>query len=191
MAAVVQAREAEADLLVALGGGSIIDAAKTVQLAMELDITSEAELIRYAQFADGSRGEFAGDYSRFRAPARIRQIAIPTTLSGAEHSNNAGVTDLKRHLKEGYRAPSLYPRSIIYDAALSVHTPAWLWLSTAVRSLDHAVEGFCSPDVNAYLEGQFLRAMTLFAESLPRVVQHPGDLQARRRKPVLTAGRRR
>ncbi|MDA1370967.1 MAG: iron-containing alcohol dehydrogenase [Proteobacteria bacterium] len=179
LAALQAARDVNADLLVSLGGGSIIDACKVVQLAIDQNIETEAELLNYVQRADGSRGEKAGDYSLFAGQAKIRQIAVPTTLSGAEFSNNAGVLDRARSAKEGYRGSNLCPQVIIYDPELATHTPLWLWLSTAIRSLDHAVEGFCSADSTPFLDGHFLHALTLFAESLPRCKNDPGDLPAR------------
>lgn len=172
-------RDTNAQVLVALGGGSIIDACKVVQLAIDQGIETEAQLLQYAQFGDGSRGPKAGDFSLFSKPSKIRQIAVPTTLSGAEFSNNAGVLDTEKSAKEGYRGIDLCPQHIIYDPALSVHTPEWLWLSTAIRSLDHAIEGYCSIDSHAYLDGHFLHAMRLFADSLPRTKNDPADLGAR------------
>ena len=179
MVALKQARKIQADLLVSLGGGSIIDAAKVVQLAIDQNIRDERELLQYAQQADGSRGERAGDLSYFSGPSKIRQLAVPTTLSGAEFSNNAGVLDTVRNAKEGYRGIDLCPQYVVYDPELCLHTPQWLWLSTAIRSLDHAVEGFCSAACNAFLDGHFLHAMSLFAQSLPAVHANPQDLQAR------------
>jgi len=177
--AIGRARSCDADLLVTVGGGSVIDAAKAVQLALQQKLESEQQLLDYAQFADGSRGSKAGDFTLFTEPSKLRQIAIPTTLSGAEFSNNAGVTDPVKSLKEGYRGPDLYPKTIIYDPALSCRTPDWLWLSTAIRSLDHAIEGYCSQDAHAYLEGHFLQAMRLFASSLPASCKDPENLAAR------------
>ncbi|HAJ76048.1 MAG TPA: hypothetical protein DCM64_06290 [Gammaproteobacteria bacterium] len=179
LVALQAARDVDADLLVSLGGGSIIDACKVIQLAIDQDIHSEEALLEYAQRSDGSRGSKAGDYSLFSEHSKIRQIAVPTTLSGAEFSNNAGVLDRSRSAKEGYRGTDLCPQCIIYDPGLAVHTPQWLWLSTAIRSLDHAIEGFCSPETNPFLDGHFLHAMKLFAESLPLTSADPENQQAR------------
>jgi len=173
------AREKDADLLIAVGGGSIIDACKAIQLIIDQDLQSAEDLLQYAQRADGTRGPRAADDSLFGNAPRIRQIAIPTTLSGAEHSNNAGVLDTARSAKEGYRAPNLCPQLIIYDPALCSHTPEWLWLSTAIRSLDHAIEGYSSPQSTPYLDGHFLHAMRLFKQSLPAIHANPDDLAAR------------
>ena len=179
LAATQTARKLDADLLVSLGGGSIIDATKVVQLAIDQDIRSEEELLEYAQRADGTRGPKAGKYALFSDHSKIRQLAVPTTLSGAEFSNNAGVLDRSRSAKEGYRGVDLCPQCIIYDPMLSMHTPEWLWLSTAIRSLDHAIEGFCCVDSYPFLDGHFLHAMRLFAESLQRTKADPGDREAR------------
>ena len=173
------ARDADADLLVSLGGGSIIDACKVVQLAIDQGVESQAQLIEYAQYGDGTRGSKYADFSLFKGDSKIRQVAIPTTLSGAEFSNNASVLNTEISAKEGYRGIDLCPQTIIYDPQLSLHTPQWLWLSTAIRSLDHAVEGYCSADSHAFLDGHFLHAMRLFASSLPECKRDPTDLSAR------------
>lgn len=171
-------RSSKADVIVSIGGGSVIDACKFVQLAMEQDLHSASDLLAYAQQGDGSRGSKHGDYSLFSATASIRQIAIPTTLSGAEFSNNAGVLNSQTDSKEGYKGPRLCPQAILYDPALVAYTPKWLWLSTAIRSLDHAVEGYCSGHSTPYLDGHFLHAMRLFSESLPAVKESVSDAAA-------------
>lgn len=174
-----EVRASETDLLVSLGGGSVIDGCKTIQLAIDQDVSSSDALLEYAQRADGSRGNKAGNFKLFAEEPKIRQVAVPTTLSGAEFSNAAGVLDTNSQAKEGYRAPSLCAKAIIYDPALTLHTPQWLFFSTAIRSLDHAVEGFCSGVSSAYHQGQFLHAIRLFNQALPKVMQNPADLEAR------------
>lgn len=179
LAAAAAAREVNADLLVTLGGGSVIDAGKVVQLVLDQNIESEAQLLDYAQFSDGSRGSKYGEMSTPGKQPGVRQIAIPTTLSGAEFSNNAGILDTKKAAKEGYRGSRMCPLHIIYDPYLSVHTPQWLWLSTAIRSVDHAVEGYCSADSHGFLQGHFLHAMRMFARCLPQSKKDPEDLVSR------------
>ena len=89
-----------------LGLDRVIDTPEELALldenrVLQQQLESEQQLLEYAQFADGSRGSKAGDFSLFAGPSKLRQIAIPTTLSGAEFSNNAGVTDPVKSLKEG------------------------------------------------------------------------------------------
>jgi maleylacetate reductase len=172
------ARKVEADLLVSIGVGSVIDACKVIQLAMDQEVTTAAELLHYAQGSQG-RGSRAGDPSYFAKPPKIRQIAVPTTLSGAEFSNNAGVLDTQHSAKEGYRAPRLCPSAIIYDPELVLLTPQWLWFSTAIRSLDHAIEGYCSADCHPYVGSQFLAGIKLLATSLPEAYTNQTSTAAR------------
>jgi maleylacetate reductase len=172
------AREMKADLLVSIGGGSVIDACKVIQLALDQGVSNSAELLEYAQGSRG-RGSRAGDFSYFAKPAKIRQIAVPTTLSGAEFSNNAGVLDTDYSAKEGYNGPELCPSAIIYDPALALLTPNWLWFSTAIRSLDHAIEGYCSKDCHPFVGGQYLAGIKLLAASLPAAYANNEDTVVR------------
>jgi len=109
----------------------------------------------------------------------VRQISVPTTLSGGEFSGIAGVTDERRKVKELFRHPLIIPRGVMLDPAVTVHTPAWLWLSTGIRAVDHCVEGVCSGRANAFADAQALHGLTLLSRGLPRVKSDPTDLQAR------------
>jgi alcohol dehydrogenase class IV len=62
-----------------------------------------------------------------------------------------------------------------------VHTPAWLWLSSGVRAVDHAVETFLSIDANDYTDGTALQALRVLGAALPAVKADPPDLEARLR----------
>ena len=166
IAAAAQAREAGADLIVTVGGGSITDGAKAVQLCLANDITTVAGL-------DACRDE-----ARLKAPT-VRQISVPTTLSAGEFSGVAGVTDEATRVKELFRQPMIIPAAVILDPALTVHTPEWLFLSTGIRAVDHCVEGVCSTEANPYGDAQALRGLSLLSKGLPRVKAEPGDLQAR------------
>jgi maleylacetate reductase len=109
----------------------------------------------------------------------VRQITVPTTLSGGEFSAIAGVTDERSKMKELFRHPAIIPRAVILDPAITVQTPEWLWLSTGVRAVDHCVEGICSGEANPYADAQALHGLSLLARGLPRVKADPTDLQAR------------
>src|SRR5262245_52284922 len=73
----------------------------------------------------------------------LPHIAVPTTLSVAELAAGAGYTN-EAGDKAGMRDPRLLAEVVIYDADLTLATPLDLWLSTGIRALDHAVEGFLS-----------------------------------------------
>ena len=175
IAAAEQARKAGADLIATIGGGSVTDGAKAVQLCLANDIRTPEALDEYrpVKGADGMLSP-----PPCKAPA-VRQIAVPTTLSGGEFSAISGVTDERRKLKELFRHPGIIPRAVILDPAIAVHTPAWLWLSTGIRAVDHCVEGICSGRANAFADAQALHGLTLLSRGLPRVKNDPADLQAR------------
>ncbi|MBT6278101.1 MAG: iron-containing alcohol dehydrogenase [Chromatiales bacterium] len=116
----------------------------------------------------------------YRAPS-IKQIAVPTTLSGGEFNARAGVTDTRVSLKQSYIHPDIIPETVVLDAAVTVHTPEWLWLSTGIRAVDHAVETLCSIDANDYTDGTARQALRLLASGLPAVKADPTDPDARLR----------
>ena len=175
IAAAQQARDAQADLIVTVGGGSITDGAKAVQLCLANDIrTPEAlDALRPVKTADGTLGP-----PPCNAPT-VRQVTVPTTLSAGEFSAIAGVTDERTRVKELFRHPMIIPQAVILDPAMTVHTPEWLFLSTGIRAVDHCVEGVCSGEANPYGDAQALRGLALLSRGLPRVKADPGDITAR------------
>jgi maleylacetate reductase len=112
------------------------------------------------------------------APA-VRSIAIPTTLSAGEFTASAGCTDTTRHVKESYSHPLMMPRSVILDPEATVHTPEWLFLSTGIRAVDHAVEDICSVDGQPIAEAASYHALRLLGKGLPAVKADPADRDAR------------
>ena len=171
-----QARAVEADLIVTIGGGSITDGAKAVQMCLANDIrTADAmDALRPVKGADGT----VNPPATMKAPT-VRQISVPTTISGGEFSAISGVTDERTKVKELLRHPRIMPATVILDPAVTRHTPEWLWLSTGVRAVDHCVEGICSGEAHAYGDAQALKGLSLLASGLPRVKNNPADLDAR------------
>jgi len=170
IAATEQARAADADLIVTVGGGSITDGAKAVQLCLANNIRSPDDIDRIR----AGRGA-----SPQLNPPAVRQISAPTTIAGGEFSATAGVTNEKTKVKEALRHPLLMPRATILDPWLGAHTPEWLWLSTGIRAVDHCVEGICSREAHPYGDAQALRGLAMLAQALPRVKADAGDLDAR------------
>jgi len=170
-----QARSAHADLIVTVGGGSITDGAKMVQLCLANDVRAPDALdaLRPVRNPDGA---FVAPPCQ---PPAVRQISVPTTLSAGEFSAIAGVTDERSDVKELFRHPLVIPQVVILDPAITVHTPEWLFLSTGMRAVDHCVEGICSRAANPYSDAQALRGLSLLASGLPRVKVDPADIDAR------------
>jgi maleylacetate reductase len=170
IAAAEQARAADADLIVTVGGGSITDGAKAVQLCL-------ANNVRTVEGIDTIRAN-KGVAPPMTAPS-VRQISVPTTIAGGEFSAIAGVTNEASRVKEMLRHELVMPRAAILDPAVTVHTPQWLWLSTGIRAVDHCVEGLCSREAHPYADAQALKGLSMLAQALPRVKADASDLDAR------------
>jgi len=170
IAAAEQARAASADLIVTIGGGSITDGAKAVQLCL-------ANNIRTVEAIDAIRA-VKGAPPPINEPT-VRQISVPTTIAGGEFSATAGVTNTATRVKESVRHRLTIPHAVILDPAITLHTPEWLFLSTGIRAVDHCVEGICSREAHPYADAQALKGLSMLASGLPRVKQDPRDLDAR------------
>jgi maleylacetate reductase len=175
VAAANAAREAGADALLTVGGGSVTDAAKMVGLCLGNDVTEPADLDRFRAtiHPDGRTERPALN------PPGVRSIAVPTTLSAGEFTWFAGCTDTERQVKESYGHALMMPRSVILDPAATVHTPEWLFLSTGIRAVDHAVEDICSINPQPLSDGTSIHALRLLGRGLRAVKANPGDLEAR------------
>src|ERR1700732_1658624 len=97
----------------------------------------------------------------------LPHVAIPTTLSVAELAGGAGYTDESGN-KAGRRDVRLLLDTVIYDAQLTVATPMSLWLSTGIRALDHAVEGFLADGEHPFSDVMGLDAIRRLFDSLPK-----------------------
>ncbi|HEV3476552.1 MAG TPA: iron-containing alcohol dehydrogenase [Rubrobacteraceae bacterium] len=133
------------DLLVSVGGGSVIDGTKAV--ARELGYPT--------------------------------QVAVPTTLSGAEWAHRVGVTDEAKGRKGGFADPRAVPPVVILDPEATLFTPEKLWLSTGIRALDHAVEGFLFGGEHPVTDVTGLEGARRLVEYLPRSREEPEDVEVR------------
>lgn len=165
------ALEARADLIVAVGGGSVVDAAKIVLMCMEHGIVEPAGL-------DGFETTPDRRFAAFRAP-KVRMIAVPSTLSGGEYNSGSLVTDSRRKLKQIFNHPLMMPRSIILDPAITKYTPEKLWLGSGTRAMDHGIEAVCSPRGNPLVESVCLRGIRFLHDGLLRSKENPEDDEAR------------
>jgi maleylacetate reductase len=170
IAAAEQARAAKADLIITVGGGSITDGAKAVQLCLANNVSTVDGI-------DGIRTR-GGVAPAMTAPS-VRQISVPTTIAGGEFSAAAGVTDQRTHVKQMLRHELTIPRAVILDPAMTLHTPEWLFLSTGIRAVDHCVEALCSREAHPYADAQAAKGLSMLAQALPRVKANARDLDAR------------
>jgi alcohol dehydrogenase class IV len=108
-----------------------------------------------------------------------QQVAIPTTLSGAEWANRAGVMDERSGRKRGFADPKTVPGVVVLDPEATVFTPEKLWFSTGIRALDHAVEGFLFGGDHPITDVTGLEGARRLMEYLPLSRREPEDLDVR------------
>jgi maleylacetate reductase len=168
------AREAGADLIVAIGGGSVIDATKAMLLCLWHGLDTPEAMEPY-------RSGFDRGYNPAIVPPvdPVRMISVSTTLSASEFTDSAGVTDSATNTKQSFRHRLMVPRCVILDPAATLSTPDWLLHCTGIRAVDHAVEGYCSPRASLVSEAPSLLGLRLLSRALPAVKRSPHDLAPR------------
>src|ERR1700734_965021 len=102
-------------------------------------------------------------------------IAVPTTLSAAEYTHAGGVTDETTRVKSGVYDMRVLPRTVINDPALTLATPDWLWVSTGLRALDHAIECAYAIRHQPISDALAAKAIALMTEHLPASVRTEGS----------------
>jgi maleylacetate reductase len=168
-------REAGADRILAIGGGSVIDSTKVMLQAIWYGI-DDVDALGAIAFGKHPGGRYPDDWQR--DPQSLRMIAVSTTLSAAEFSHRAGVTDTSTGRKLGFVHPLVAPEAVILDPAATLDTPMDLLLSTGVRSIDHAVERWCAAKTVPYSDAMARQALVMLLDALPRIHADPSDLEA-------------
>jgi maleylacetate reductase len=174
IAAAFAARAVGADLLVGVGGGSAIDATKAVLACLWMGLDSPAAMEPYRE------GAPPGVARAIQAPPQaIRMLALSTTLSASEFTGMCGITDAALNAKQRFVHRLMVPVSAVLDPAATLDTPPDLLFSTAIRSVDHAVETWCSPQATPATEAASLQGLRLLARALPAILRNPSDLKPR------------
>lgn len=102
-------------------------------------------------------------------------IAVPTTLSAAEYTHAGGVTDESTRVKSGVYDPRVLPRTVINDPNLTLATPDWLWVTTGMRALDHAIECAYAIRHQPISDALASKSIALMTEHLPASIRADGD----------------
>lgn len=165
----------QADQIIALGGGSMIDAAKIMKLKYE---SPEADLEELAApFLDLRKRVI--EYPKGRAQ-RARLVAIPTTSgTGSEVTPFAVLTDKDRGRKVTLADYSLTPDVAIVDPQFVMSMPKGLTADTGIDCLTHALEAGVSNYASAYTDANAMQAIRLVFKYLPIAFAHPHDEEAR------------
>ncbi|WP_209123295.1 iron-containing alcohol dehydrogenase [Alkalihalobacillus sp. BA299] len=158
------------DVIISCGGGSPIDAAKIISFVLAERVQTEEEVYPYSE----NLAEKELTMTNY-----LPHIAIPTTLSASEFTSIAGVTNGKDHLKYKFSHLNMTPKYVFLDPVFTEETPDWLWVSTGIRAVDHAVETLYSPSPNPINTGLALQALKKLYNYLPLSKKEPTNLEYR------------
>jgi len=166
-AAVTAAREAKADLVLAIGGGSVLDIGKVAAAMLQ----NEGDLFDYI--------EVVGKGRPLREPAAAL-LAVPTTAgTGAEVTYNAVLGVPQQQVKVSIRSPLMLPRQAIVDPLLTHSMPPELTASTGLDALTQLIEAFVSNKANPLTDGVCREGIQRAARSLRQAYNDGSDAQAR------------
>jgi len=174
-AGVRAAERASPDMLVSIGGGSVTDATKIINLCLKHGLRTPESMEPYHIVVNADRSVTAPVFDGPDLPV----VIIPTTLSGGEFNALSGATDKKVNVKQGYAHPAMTARAIIIDPAVTVYTPEWIWFSTGVRALDHCFETLGALNSNDYWDGMAMNGLRLLSKGLLACRSNYRDLTAR------------
>lgn len=158
-------RKAEADVIVAIGGGSSIDTAKGIGI-----------VISNPDFADIVSLEGCAPTKHKSVPI----IALPTTAgTAAETTINYVIIDEENHKKMVCVDPNDIPAVAIVDAELMYSLPASLTAATGMDALTHAIEGYITKGAWALSDMFEIEAIRMISRNLPTAVAEPSNAEAR------------
>ncbi|HCE46112.1 MAG TPA: iron-containing alcohol dehydrogenase [Lentisphaeria bacterium] len=157
-------RSEEVTAVIAVGGGSAIDAAKAAAMLIP---------------KEGGCHEYF--YSRRKIESKgLFFAAIPTTAgTGAEITANSVLTDPETKIKKSIRSPFMVPDLALVDPLLTLDAPRGLTAASGLDALIQAVESFTSADANAVSRALAEDAAGIIFHSLPKAHANGGDIEAR------------
>ncbi len=156
------------DGVIAFGGGSAIDAAKTIAFM-------SGQTRSLWDFED------VGDnwtYANVDGIAPI--LAVATTAgTGSEVGRASVILDEEKHTKKIIFHPKMLPGLVISDPELTIGLPPHITAWTGVDAMVHAIEAYCAPGYHPMAEGIAIEAIRLIAQYLPKAVKDGTDIEAR------------
>lgn len=156
------------DGVIAFGGGSGLDVAKTIAFMA-------GQTRPLWDFED------IGDWwTRADSKAILPIIAVPTTAgTGSEVGRASVITDEATHTKKIIFHPLMQPKLVIADPELTVGMPRMITVGTGFDALAHCLEAYCAPGYHPLADGIGVEGVRLVLENLPKVVADPNDIEAR------------
>ncbi|MFA8438602.1 iron-containing alcohol dehydrogenase [Pueribacillus sp. YX66] len=165
------AREMAADGLLALGGGSVIDAVKGVKFSLHYGVTDIKDMM-------------PGGINYFRWPEAqmipIPHITVPTTAgTGSEVSPIAVIYNEEAKLKTNIIHPFIASNMAVLDPDLTVGLPPFITAFTGFDALTHAIEALFSPKATPFTDAYALQTIRMIPKALPEAVKNGDNLNAR------------
>jgi len=158
----------DADMVIAIGGGSVLDAGKAIAALL----TNPADPLDYL--------EVIGRAQPLAVPA-APCIAIPTTAgTGSEVTRNSVLASPEHRVKASLRSPWMLPRLAVVDPELTLGLPRAITASTGLDALTQLIEPYLSVKANPMTDALCVDGIRRAARALPRVWDDAGDRQARR-----------
>lgn len=157
-------RQAGCDSIVAVGGGSVIDTAKGVNIVIT---------------------ERTDDLMKYSGAEMLKKqmqpfIVIPTTAgTGSEVTCVAVISDPDRHLKMSFTSNFLYPRAAILDPRMTLTLPPMITAATGMDALTHAMEAYISLQKNPLSDSYAMKAIEIIAKNLIAVVKDGNNRDGR------------
>ena len=156
------------DGVIAIGGGSALDAGKAIALM----VGQSHSIWDFEDIGDN----WLKVNERNMAPV----IAIPTTAgTGSEVGRASVIVDEEKHLKKIIFHPNMLPATVILDPRLTQDLPPHLTAATGLDAFVHCLEAYCAPGYHPMAEGIAIQAMTLIKTWLPIAFENGSDLDAR------------
>ncbi len=156
-------REGNKAFIIALGGGSVIDASKGIAIASSTDENLE--------------NYFGEEKVNFEIPPIV---AIPTTSgTGSEVTRYAVITDLISLQKKVITSQKIYPRIAILDPLLCLSMPLEVTTNTGLDALSHAIEGYFSKKAHPFSDLLATQSIELISQNLLKVCKNGKDIVAR------------
>jgi len=162
-----RAQQAACDMVISIGGGSVMDTGKAIAALM----TNPGDLLDYLEVIGKSKA-----LTQPSAPF----IAIPTTAgTGAEVTRNAVLASPEHRIKVSLRSPLMLPRLALVDPELTASLPHEITASTGLDALTQLIEPFVSVRANPMMDAFCREGVRRAARSIGRACEHGDDATAR------------
>ncbi|KUJ82487.1 alcohol dehydrogenase [Microbulbifer flavimaris] len=164
------------DGVIAMGGGSALDAGKAIALM----VGQRRPIWDFEDVGD--------NFLRVDESGMVPVVAVPTTAgTGSEVGRSSVITDEEAQLKRIIFHPKMLPATVILDPELTLGLPSAITAATGMDALSHNLEAFCAPAFHPMAEGIALEGIRLVKEYLPRAVADGSDLEARQQMLVASS----